>query len=159
MQRRACTASRTHKSPPRGSRTTFMQSGLVESQPRALPSDTARPAQPTATQHGPGRSRPSLPPDVRCRSPDAQPGPLDDAGQPAPPGQTPGRLNGLGAADAGSRPAAVPGKRISDYENAVVCSSPRRSPRPAPAFRVTNGSRSGGGGVQLTDFPNGSSVP
>jgi hypothetical protein len=68
-----------------------------------------------------------------------------------------GRLsqNVVEAKRAASSRLIAAGQRISEYENAAIYSSPRQNSRPVLGFKVTNGSRSGG--VQLTDFPNGSS--
>jgi hypothetical protein len=149
----------------------FMQSALIEIPNRDFqPANPRLPQHPTA-QHGPDRSRSSLP---DARSPLRAPSTSSDTQHPE--GATPlcrldaghldpalGRLSVAEAnAEPGSPPAAtrvtVAGHRISEYENAAVSSSPSRSgPRPALGFKVAPNSRSDG--VQLVDFPNGSFVP
>ncbi|KAL2263165.1 hypothetical protein VTK26DRAFT_7916 [Humicola hyalothermophila] len=125
-----------------------MQSGLVETPNHESQTNDNLISQPAPAQHGFGRPRSSLPdagssPRSRSTPSDAESvGSLDI-----------GRLDqGLGRLNvAEGKPPA--GKRISDYENAVIYSSPRHcNPRPTLGFQVTNGSRSSG--VQLTDFPN-----
>ncbi|KAJ4300213.1 hypothetical protein N0V88_002883 [Collariella sp. IMI 366227] len=48
--------------------------------------------------------------------------------------------------------ASVAGQRIFDYENAGICTSPRKTSHQPLGFKVPHSSRSDG--VQLTDFPN-----
>lgn len=134
-----------------------MQSGLIETPNRALQTSNAPLPPSNPAQHGPSRSRSSLPEArstvrVSSTSPDAPRSPGDlDVGQLD---QQLGRLSAdEGKPAAGSR-LVTAGQRISDYENAVIHASPRQTSRPALGFKVINGSRSTG--VQLTDFPNGS---
>lgn len=129
-----------------------MQSGLADIPTYEFQTDTTRLSQPTTAQHGPGRSRSSLPnprapPRVRNTSSGAE-----SVGQLE---QGLGRLSVVeGRPPAADRRDSVAGKRIADYENAAVCSFSGHKPRPALAFKVVSSPHSAG--VHLTDFPNGS---
>ncbi len=60
------------------------------------------------------------------------------------------RLSAQGGQPDERSKAAVPGQRVSDYENAMLPSAPRQP----LGFRVVHRPSNG---IQLTDFPNGSS--
>ncbi|KAL2024019.1 hypothetical protein VTK56DRAFT_254 [Thermocarpiscus australiensis] len=133
-----------------------MQSGLIETPNRESQTSTTSLSTPTTTQHGSPRSQSSSPDSrsslrSRSASRDAQRVGGGAASRVVlDVGQLDQRLGRLNVAE--GRPAAA-GKRISDYENAVISSSPRQNSRPATlGFNVVNGS--GSDGVQLTDFPN-----
>jgi len=149
----------------------FMQPGLIDTPNNVFQPTNSHLPHPTAAQHGPGRSRSSLPgarSPLRARS--TSPGDPSLHGRtPAAPGlssldsaslaQALGELRVVEAtpAAAAPQPATVAGQRIVDYENAVIVSSPRHDYRPPLGFKVIPNSRSDG--VQLLDFPNGSSLP
>lgn len=155
---------------PRAHARNFMQSGLIETPNHDFRTTNAPLSQPTTAQHGPGRSRSSLP---DARSPRAPSTCLDDAQDAQGSGcaayvygldvdhldQTLGRLSvaETNSAAATRATVTVAGQRIAEYENAAISSSPRRDSHPPLGFKVTHSSRSDG--VQLVDFPNGSSLP
>jgi hypothetical protein len=139
-----------------------MQSELSETPNQDAHTRTAHTSQPTTAQHGSGRSRSSspvarYPPRAQSTSADA-PG----SGRGASTGDldvnqlndTIGRLSVAEGKAATDTRVTVAGQRITDYENAALASSPRPIICPTLGFKVTTGSPSGG--VQLTDFPNGS---
>lgn len=135
-----------------------MQSGLTETPNREFHPAKSRLSQPTTPQHGPGRSQPGLP-DARSSSPDSQRSIGAESVGGLDVGQLDQRLGRLSAVEpklpaANVSRAVVAGKRISDYENAVISASLRQNSRPPLGFKVVRSSRSDG--VQLTDFPNGS---
>lgn len=135
-----------------------MQSGPVEIPNHGFQTNITHLSQPTTAQHGPGRSRSSLPGAcslLRARSTSSGAESVGAGGLDV--GQLDQDVRRLSVAEdklaAGSRDA-VAGKRIADYENAAICSFPRHNTRPALAFKVANGPQSDS--VHLTDFPNGS---
>jgi len=160
-----CTAD--HDPSPELTYQSFMQSGLIETPNHDFRTTNAPLPQPTTAQHGPGRSRSSLP--DACSPPPAPSTSLHDAQGSGCAAfvcgldvghldQTLGRLSVAETKSAAAaRATAVAGQRISEYENAAVSSSPRRDSHPPLGFKVTHSSRSDG--VQLVDFPNGSSLP
>ncbi len=148
-----------------------MQPGLIDTPNNVFQPPNSHLHHPTAGQHGPDRSRSSLPgarspPRARSTSPS---GPSPHGRAPAAPslssldaaslGQALGQLSVVEAttAAAAAQTATVAGKRIADYENAAIILSPRHDYRPPLGFKVIPNSRSDG--VQLVDFPNGPSLP
>ncbi|KAK4134129.1 hypothetical protein BT67DRAFT_309124 [Trichocladium antarcticum] len=127
-----------------------MQSGLADIPTYGFQTDTARLSQPTTAQHGPGRSRSSLP------DPRAPPRARNTSSGAESVGQLErglGRLSVVeGRASAADSRDSVAGKRIADYENAAVGSFSGPRARPALAFKVVESPHSAG--VHLTDFPN-----
>jgi hypothetical protein len=135
-----------------------MQSELIETLNRNFhPANPSLP-QPTTAQHGSHRPRSGSPDDeAACSpSPDACGSLASGNFDTGRLGKTLGRLSVDETKTAAAPRASVAGQRIADYENAAISSSPRHSNRPALGFKVVGSSRSGG--VQLTDFPNGSLV-
>jgi hypothetical protein len=141
-----------------------MQPGLIETPNHDVVTTNTPLPPPTTAQHGPGRSRSSLPDArsplrARSKSSDAQSsgGTASDEGLDV--GHLDETLGWLSVAEdtsAAATRAAVAGQRIVDYENAAI-TAPPRNPRPPPGFKVIHSASSDG--VQLTDIPNGSFLP
>ncbi|KAL2137400.1 hypothetical protein VTI74DRAFT_21 [Chaetomium olivicolor] len=135
-----------------------MQSGLIEFPNHNLQSTNNPLPIPTAAQHGPSRSRSSLP---GVHSPPRAPSTPPDAVRSVGVGsgldvgqldQSLGRLSVSEGKSAATTRVTVAGQRIFDYESAAIKSSPRKTSHQPLGFKVSHSSRSDG--VQLTDFPN-----
>ncbi|KAK3318658.1 hypothetical protein B0H66DRAFT_591342 [Apodospora peruviana] len=121
----------------------------------------------TSSQHGFLRPQPSLSDHDGSRQHECSPSPgfaaaAAGAIDPAELGRGLSRLSVFDDSDAdsdarssASSPTVAPaGQRIADYENALITSAARRSPRPPMGFKVIKRPNVPFDGVRLTDFPN-----